>query len=75
MSPANKITPMDSKYTPHDVEQKIYNTWIENKYFSPDMDESKEPFAVTMPPPNVTGELHLGHALEKAIEDLSLIHI
>ncbi len=60
---------MDSKYTPSEVEQKIYSYWIEEKYFSPDLDSIKEPFTITMPPPNVTGELHLGHALEKAIED------
>jgi valyl-tRNA synthetase len=63
------IEQMDSKYNPSAVEQRIYNTWLKNGYFSPDINSDKEPFTITMPPPNVTGELHLGHALEKAIED------
>ena len=69
MSPTNKMPPMDSKYVPADVEQRIYDSWMKNDYFSPNENSDKEPFTITMPPPNVTGELHLGHALEKAIED------
>ena len=69
MASENKIEPMDSKYDPNAIEQRIYSVWIENNYFAPDIDSGKEPFTITMPPPNVTGELHLGHALEKAIED------
>ena len=69
MASENKIEPMDSKYDPNAIEQRIYSLWIENNYFAPDIDSGKEPFTITMPPPNVTGELHLGHALEKAIED------
>ena len=69
MASKNNIEPMDSKYDPNGIEQRIYSVWIENNYFAPDMDSGKEPFTITMPPPNVTGELHLGHALEKAIED------
>ena len=52
------------------VEGRIYDFWNEGGYFKPDIDRTKEPFVVIMPPPNVTGELHMGHALTIAIEDL-----
>jgi valyl-tRNA synthetase len=56
-------------YHAADVEQRLYDTWLKNGYFTPIIDPSRAPYIVIMPPPNVTGELHLGHALEKAIED------
>ncbi len=56
-------------YDPAAVERRVYEHWLEKGYFAPKIDEAKAPFSITMPPPNVTGELHLGHALEKAIED------
>ena len=58
-----------SAYNPADVERRVYDEWLANGYFAPTLDSDREPFVVIMPPPNVTGELHLGHALEKAIED------
>ena len=60
---------MPTAYDPADVEQRVYESWLSNGYFTPVIKEGQEPFTVIMPPPNVTGELHLGHALEKAIED------
>ena len=57
-------------YDPQAVERRIYEFWVSGGYFSPTIDRSKEPFVVIMPPPNVTGELHMGHALTKAVEDL-----
>ena len=51
------------------VEGRIYSEWVDSGYFSPVIDPSKSPFCIIMPPPNVTGELHLGHALTTAIED------
>jgi len=51
------------------VEQRLYQTWTERGYFTPRIDRSKKPFVIIMPPPNVTGELHLGHALTAALED------
>ncbi len=57
-------------YDPKAVESRIYNLWIEGGYFTPEIDRSKQPFVVIMPPPNVTGELHMGHALTTALEDL-----
>ena len=58
-----------SAYNPASVEQRVYQNWLEQGYFTADIDRSKPPFTIIMPPPNVTGELHLGHALEKALED------
>ena len=57
-------------YDPQAVEQRIYETWMDGGYFTPVIDRSKTPFVIVMPPPNVTGELHLGHALMAALEDL-----
>ncbi|MEK7873185.1 MAG: class I tRNA ligase family protein, partial [Chloroflexota bacterium] len=51
------------------VEQRLYQTWTERGYFTPRIDRSKKPFVIIMPPPNVTGELHLGHALTATLED------
>ena len=58
-----------SAYNPADVEQRVYQNWLDKGYFAANIDQSGDPFTIIMPPPNVTGELHLGHALEKAIED------
>jgi valyl-tRNA synthetase len=61
---------MPKAYDPAGVEQKWYQFWLENGYFTPKIDTKKEPFVIIMPPPNVTGELHLGHALESALQDI-----
>ena len=57
-------------YNPAAVEEPIYQFWMEKGYFTPTIDRSKKPFVIIMPPPNVTGELHLGHALTATIEDI-----
>ena len=57
-------------YDPKAVERRIYESWVEGGYFTPQIDTSKKPFVIIMPPPNVTGELHIGHALTMALEDL-----
>ena len=57
-------------YSPGDVEGHIYDFWMEKGYFTPVIDPEKPPFVVIMPPPNVTGELHLGHALTATVEDV-----
>jgi valyl-tRNA synthetase len=62
-------TQMPSAYNAADVEQRIYEDWQSKGYFHATIEKGKEPYVIIMPPPNVTGELHLGHALEKAIED------
>ena len=57
-------------YDPSAVEERIYQFWNETGFFTPKIDKSKDPFVMIMPPPNVTGELHMGHALTFAIEDM-----
>ena len=56
-------------YNASNVEPRIYQSWMEGGLFTPEVDESRTPFCIIMPPPNVTGELHLGHALTASIED------
>ena len=60
---------MPSAYDPAAVERRIYQEWESKGYFHAPVQPEKEPYTIIMPPPNVTGELHLGHALEKALED------
>ncbi len=62
-------TEFPKSYDYNKVEKLIYSYWQEKNLFSPDMDDDKDPFTVIMPPPNVTGTLHYGHALTTAIED------
>ncbi len=57
-------------YTPSEFEESIYKNWCEKNYFMPDPDESKPAFSVVIPPPNVTGQLHMGHALDETIQDI-----
>ncbi len=61
---------IEGKYNPKDFEEKIYKNWEENKYFKPSMDKAKPSFSIVMPPPNVTGKLHMGHALDYTIQDV-----
>ena len=61
---------MDKAYNPHAVEARWYDWWEAQGYFTPDVDPNREPYTIIMPPPNVTGELHIGHALTNAIEDI-----
>jgi valyl-tRNA synthetase len=61
---------MPKAYEPGKVEQKWYDFWMEKGYFTPKIDWKQKPFVIIMPPPNVTGELHLGHALESALQDI-----
>ena len=57
-------------YSPKDFEERIYKTWEEKKYFTPVIDKNKKPFSIVMPPPNITGKLHLGHALDNTLQDM-----
>ncbi len=59
-------------YEPAQVEQKRYRQWLEGGYFKPKIDRKKKPFTIIMPPPNVTGELHVGHALTATLEDIMI---
>jgi len=69
MTEANIQDEMPKAYEPGKVEQKWYRFWMEKGYFAPRIDAGKKPFVIIMPPPNVTGELHIGHALTAALED------
>ena len=61
---------MNEKFNPKDFEDKLYKEWEEKGYFKPSMDKSKESYCIMMPPPNVTGKLHMGHALNGTIQDI-----
>jgi valyl-tRNA synthetase len=63
---------MPKAYEPASVEQKWYRFWLEKGYFKPGIDPDKKPFVIIMPPPNVTGELHVGHAVTATIEDIMI---
>ena len=60
---------LNEKYNPHDFEDKLYDEWEAKGYFKPSMDKNAESYCIMMPPPNVTGKLHMGHALDAAIQD------
>ncbi len=61
---------LNKTYSPQDVEDRLYKTWVENGYFTPEIDENKKPFTIVIPPPNVTGQLHMGHALDETLQDI-----
>ncbi|MCR1970896.1 valine--tRNA ligase [Clostridium cochlearium] len=56
-------------YDPKEFEERIYKMWEEGKYFTPEVDKDKKPYTIVMPPPNITGKLHLGHALDNSMQD------
>lgn len=57
-------------YNPKEIEEKLYEKWCENKYFHAEVDRDKKPFTTVMPPPNITGKLHMGHALDNTLQDI-----
>lgn len=61
---------MPKTYNPKEVEAKWYDYWEKNKYFRSKVDPNREPFCIVMPPPNVTGQLHMGHALDNTLQDI-----
>ena len=61
---------MDKVYDPKDVEERIYSDWLKNQYFKAKIVRNKKPFVIVMPPPNITGSLHMGHALNLTIQDV-----
>ncbi len=67
---AEKLSEIPKAYNPREVEDRIYKRWMDNGYFTPTIDPEKRPFVIIMPPPNVTGRLHLGHALTATVEDV-----
>ena len=61
---------ISTTYSPKEFEGRIYKTWEEKKYFTPKVDKSKKTYTIIMPPPNITGKLHLGHALDNTLQDI-----
>jgi len=57
-------------YDPKQVEERLYNEWMEKGYFRAEIDHNKTPFTIVIPPPNITGQLHMGHALDNTIQDI-----
>ncbi len=64
------MSELDKTYDPDQVEEKWYERWEENGYFKPEVDENKKSYSIMMPPPNITGQLHLGHALDNTLQDI-----
>ncbi|MDE7083849.1 MAG: class I tRNA ligase family protein, partial [Clostridia bacterium] len=60
---------MEKTYNPKEFEDRLYKDWEENGYFRAERDDDKVPFTVMMPPPNVTGQLHMGHAVDETMQD------
>lgn len=61
---------LEKIYDPSSVEERLYKKWMDKGYFHTEVDESKKPFTIVMPPPNITGQLHMGHALDNTLQDI-----
>ncbi len=66
----NPNTELPKTYAPSEFEDRIYQNWVEKGYFTPDPDSTSPAFSVVIPPPNVTGQLHMGHALDETLQDI-----
>ena len=66
----NEMKELEKTYDPSQIEDRLYRKWEEKKYFHAEVDRSKKPFTIVMPPPNVTGQLHMGHALDNTMQDI-----
>lgn len=65
-----RLDNIEKTYDPSKVEEKIYHRWMEKDYFHTEVDREKEPFCIVIPPPNITGQLHMGHALNNTLQDI-----
>ncbi len=59
-----------TKYNPSEVEDRLYRSWLDGGYFHAPLDKDKKPYTIVMPPPNITGQLHMGHALDNTLQDI-----
>ena len=66
----NEKHKLNDKFEPKEFEDRLYKEWETKGYFKPSNDKTKEPYCIMMPPPNVTGKLHMGHALDDTIQDI-----
>ncbi len=62
--------PLEGKFEPKTFEEEIYQEWNDKGYFKPSEDKTKEPYTIVIPPPNITGKLHMGHALDETLQDI-----
>ncbi len=67
-----KISKLNEKYNPHEFEKEIYDFWLEKGYFHSEISSEKKPYSIVIPPPNVTGYLHIGHALNNSLQDIMI---
>ena len=65
-----RIDGISKTFNPNEEEPKLYKNWMEKGYFKPSEDRSKKRFSIVMPPPNITGQLHMGHALDNTLQDI-----
>ncbi len=61
---------LEKTYSPGDIEERLYNKWVEKGYFKAHVNPDKKPFTIVMPPPNITGQLHMGHAMDNTMQDI-----
>ncbi len=61
---------LEKQYNPADVEDRTYQFWVDNGYFHADVKSDKKPYTIVIPPPNITGQLHMGHALDNTLQDI-----
>ena len=61
---------LDGKFEPKSFEEEIYKDWMEKGFFKPSEDKTKKPYTIVIPPPNITGKLHMGHALDETLQDI-----
>ncbi len=66
----NMSKQLEKNYNPSDIEDRLYQKWLDNGYFHAKVNPDKKPFTIVMPPPNVTGQLHMGHALDNTMQDI-----
>ena len=61
---------LETTYNPGEIEERLYQKWLDNKYFHAEVDRTKKPYTIVIPPPNITGKLHMGHALDETLQDI-----
>ena len=61
---------LEKNYNPSEIEERLYQKWLDKKYFHAEVNRDKKPFTIVMPPPNITGKLHMGHALDNTMQDI-----
>ena len=61
---------LEKNYSPKDIEDRLYTKWVNKKYFHAEVNPDKKPYTIVIPPPNITGQLHMGHALDNTLQDI-----